>query len=313
MEDESQEQKLREEFSNYERTVWIINCLEGHLRKYYNDLLSCFDRFPQIPNGSENPLTPDFTVVFVGSYEIIGEVKRSLGNQEESIKNKYQQLKRYDRKLLLKAKPGATHSHESQNHDVVLFINVEFAKKEASKLCELVKADRSRGTFKRGLSVFAQICDSQQAKVKWIFDWISCSDRLNDDVLPKGRRLSERHQDNGETIIVYPEVYAGMQAIHNFCNDNPPDVYLAVVLWSRIFPKLIPQDLRETWVMEKDCQGTVEFEVPPDSITDYSKKFLGYSLRKASLENVLLLLAKAGLVEKKSSGSYKIHYRKFRP
>jgi hypothetical protein len=131
--------------------------------------------------------------------------------------------------------------------------------------------------------------------------------------LPKGRRLSERHQNAGETIVVYPKVYAGLQAVHNFCNDDPPDVYLAVVLWSRIFPKLIPQDLREAWVMEKDCQGPVEFEVPLDSITDYSKKFLGYSLRKASLENVLSLLIKAELVEKKSNGAYKIYYRKFHP
>ena len=89
MGDESQEQKLREEFSNYERTVWIVNCLEGHLRKYYEDLLLCFDRYPKIPNGDNHSLTPDFTAVFVGPYEIVGEVKRSLGEKEEYVRENY--------------------------------------------------------------------------------------------------------------------------------------------------------------------------------------------------------------------------------
>lgn len=59
---------LRIDFTNYERTVWVVNSIEGHLVKYYSDLLTCFDRFPEFPREGADPLTPDFAVSFVGDY-----------------------------------------------------------------------------------------------------------------------------------------------------------------------------------------------------------------------------------------------------
>jgi hypothetical protein len=308
----SVEQKLREEFSNYERTVWTVNSIEGHLRKHYSDLLKCFDRYPRLPRPDRAPLTPDFCVVFQGPYALVGEVKRALGLDQVSITTRYAQLKGYDEKLHLRSAPGGAYDYESDSHDILLFINLEYAKKEAKKLSELIAGDRKLGHFQRAVSVFGATYDSQQAKAKWIFTWIESSgESLRDTNLPVARRLSKRHQEDGEAIVVYTDEFAGLQAVHHFCNDEPPDVYLAVLLWSRVFPKLITRDRREPWV-DADCQGVVEIDVTAGDLAKYATNQLGYGVKTEGIRKVLDLLVKADLADHGKAEEFKINYRRFR-
>jgi hypothetical protein len=48
MDKQERERQLKCDFSNYERTVSIVNAIEGHLRRYYKDLIVYFDRYPAI-------------------------------------------------------------------------------------------------------------------------------------------------------------------------------------------------------------------------------------------------------------------------
>src|SRR5439155_2424216 len=92
------------------------------------------------------------------------------------------------------------------------------------------------------------------------------SDHLSDNGLPPDKRLSIRHQDDRESLVIYTNEFAGVQTQHPFCNDEPPAVYTAVLLWAKVFPNLIPADKRAEWTLEENNQGTVEFSLTIDAI-----------------------------------------------
>jgi len=304
------EKELRIEFSNYERTVWVINSIEGHFRRYYKSMLRYFDRYPKI-KVDEKVITPDFTVVFAGPYEIVGEVKRALGKQE-GIEKRYSQLKQYDRKLRLRIADGDTYQHETTNHDILLLINVEYARPESKTLQQMLSADREKGAFNRALSVFSTSYDNQAARSRWVLIWEPDTDKLRDSILPQVQRLSERHQDRGEPILIYPDEFTGVQAVHWFCNDNPPSIYVAVVLWSKIFPRLLTAEQRQTWTLDSDCQGSIDVEVTVDQVVDATRQFVNYPIKTALIKQVLELLTKPRLTEKRADGKFIIHFRRLR-
>jgi hypothetical protein len=303
--------ELRKEFTNYERTVWLINCIEGHLKKQYAPHLCFFDRYPKIPQDSESALTPDFTVVFKGPYEIVGEVKRALG-RDEKLEQNFEQLKGYDRELSLRLNDGDAYNHKTTKHDLLVLVNLEHAAAEAIKLRELVEGERAKGKFKRAVSVFSATNDGQQAKPRWIMVWQDKSDKLRDMALAPGSRLSERHQEKYESIVVYPDSFAGPQSVHWFCNDNPPLIYLAVILWAKIFPRMMSPEKREAWTLEADCQGIVDIDVLLSEVCDKSKTYLSHSLKKNTVKSVLEFLVKAKLATRKKDDSYVVHFRRFK-
>lgn len=303
---------LRIEFTNYERTVWVVNSVEGHLVKYYSDLLICFDRFPEFPREGLDPLTPDFTVSFIGDYHLIGEIKRALGGSEKAVEETFEQIADYAQTLRFKTVAGGAHDHEVERHDIIVFVNLEHARKEARKLRQLVLAARERGEFGSAIAVFSATYDSQQAKARWIFECVNEeSDRLTDDALPEERRLSKRHQDDANTIVVYPDQFTAIQAVHHFCNDNPPAIYTAVILWSRVFPRLIPAEDRARWTLEENNRGVIELKTSMDEVVKMLER-LRIGVRKKHIRNAVDLLATASLVIKHDAGNLTIGFRKFR-
>ena len=196
----------------------------------------------------------------------------------------------------------------------MLFVNLEYAKKEAKALRLLVEAQRKAGKLGRALVLFSATCDDQQARRKWILVWVDeHGDKFRDSMLPEARRFSKRHQDDGESIVIYPDEYTAAQSVDHFCNDDPPPIYIAIILWSRIFPRMIPVDKNQDWV-ERDCVGTVEFDTDVNGIITASQTYLNKYILKAELiKNVLSLLSKAGLVRSCGGGKYTIFYKKFAP
>src|SRR6266478_8029241 len=125
------EDEFKNQFGNYERTVWIVNSINGHLLKYYRDLLDCFDRFPKFPLTGGEFLTPDFAASFHGGFDIVAEIKRALGSNDVSLNETYEQICKYDQPLKFRQSPEGSHERTSKSHDIALFTNLEYAAKEA--------------------------------------------------------------------------------------------------------------------------------------------------------------------------------------
>ncbi len=302
------EDDLKNQFSNYERTVWVVNSIHGHLLKYYRDVLDCFDRFPKFPLTDGEFLTPDFAVSFQSSFDIVGEIKRALGSNDFSLNETHEQICKYDQPLTFRQTPEGPHERTSNSYDIVLFTNLEYAAKEAKNLRELI---HSKGRPKRPVIIFSDTFDSQQTKPRWIFSCLTeFSDRFSDTGLPEERRLSKRHQDDRESLVIYTNEFAAVQTQHPFCNDAPPAVYTAVLLWAKVFPNLIPVDKRADWTLEENNQGTVEFSITIDAlISQLDRQRL--AARKQQVVDALSLLEAAKLVIR-TKNDILIRYRKFR-
>ena len=148
-------------------------------------------------------------------------------------------------------------------------------------------------------------------KPRWIFSCLTeFSDRFSDAGLPKESRLSNRHQDERESLVIYTNEFAGIQTQHPFCNDDPPAVYTAVLLWAKVFPNLIPPDKRSDWTLEENNQGTVEFSVTIDAVISERDRQL-LAIRKQQVVDALILLEAGKLVVRKNK-DITIRYRRFR-
>jgi hypothetical protein len=302
------EEALLIAFSNYERTVWVINSVEGHLRRYYSKFLICFDRFPAFPLSKGVALTPDFAVSFTHDFYFIGEVKRALGFDTRTIEETHEQLCKYDRPLKFRRSSSGRHDQETVSHDLVVFTNIEYARREARRLRSLAK-EQSKPS--RPLIIFSVSFDTQPAKSRWVLSCITdLSDRFSDSKLPEEARLSVRHQDREEPIVIYIAEYAALQATQAFCNDQPPAVYTAVILWARVLPKLIPDEQRRTWALEANLQGTIEFVTSADAIVAESHR-QRLLVKRAHLTEALSLLQTSKLMIARD-GALLVRYRRFR-
>jgi len=309
---EKRRDELLIQFTNYERSVWVVNAVQGHLAKWYADLLKCFDRYPRLPRKDQAPLTPDFTALLDGPYVLLGETKRALGASDVSLEKCFLQLSSYDGDLTIKSSPNGGYDFKTDEHDILVLINTEYALKETKKLMDRLSEARKDGAFVRNLVVFAVAYDTQQMKDKWILSWVTESEKLRDNRLPTKRRLSKRHQDEGEAIVIYPDDYLEFQATHHFCNDDPPAIYLAVLLWSRVFFKLIPLGERQAWV-EGDCTGILAFETDVGVVAKAASERLGYTVAKQQVRNVVELLRRSGLVKKEDQDAFLVRYKRFSP
>lgn len=163
----------------------------------------------------------------------------------------------------------------------------------------------------RPLIIFSVAFDTQQAKSRWVLSCITdLSDRFSDSKLPEDARLSVRHQDHEEPIVIYIAEYAALQATQAFCNDRPPAVYTAVILWARVLPKLIPDDQRKMWALEANLQGTVEFLTSMDAIVAESHR-QRLVVKRAHIFEALSLLEASKLVISQD-GKLRVRYRRFR-
>lgn len=302
------EDELKIQFSNYERTVWVVNSIEGHLLKYYGKELIHFDRFPRFPQEGGQPLTPDFAACFVGDFNLIGEVKRALGTSGFALAATHEQICRYDQALKFRKSEGSAHDHEVKSHDILIFANIEYARKEAKQLRGLI---RETGRPKRPVIIFSVTFDNQQLKPRWILSCLTdFSDRFSDAGLPAEKQLSRRHQDDEESLIISTSEFAAIQATHAFCNDTPPPIYTAVMLWARVLPKLMPAEMRATWALEENLRGTIEFSVPVEALVA-EKERRRLAVRKQHVMDALALLESAKLVTVQNN-EVVIRYRRFR-
>ena len=192
----------------------------------------------------------------------------------------------------------------------MVFVNVEYAQKESKQLRQLID---EQGKPERPVILFSVAFDQQQAKARWVLSCItSRSGRFSDGKLPEDKRLSKRHQDDEEPIIIYTNEFAALQATQAFCNDRPPAIYTAVILWARVFPRLMPKEIRASWALDENLQGIVEFSTTLEDVIAERKRLL-LSMRRPHVIEAINLLEAGNLLVRKKNDELVVRYRRFRP
>jgi hypothetical protein len=91
-------ERLMHGFRTYDRAVDVVSAFEMAFTTSRTDVpgtVRHFERFPRIPDPPGNPLTPDFSVVFVDGAGLVGETAR-IALHENSVDDLCAQIAKYD-------------------------------------------------------------------------------------------------------------------------------------------------------------------------------------------------------------------------
>ena len=121
---------------------------------------------------------------------------------------------------------------------------------------------------------------------------------LHDDDWPENCRLSSRFVE--ETLSVSPRYFVDGKAEKPLVNDQAPPIYLAILLWTQVFPEM---------ALANDKS---EFQVTSTELASALRERYGRG-KKADVEDALALLREAGLANRPGGGAHwRIRYRKLR-
>lgn len=295
---------LREAFRVHDQTVDIVSCWQSFLQHSFPEALQYFDRFPEDP---ETELTPDFTAHF-GDYGLIGEIKRTFPKDQTAFEKEMEQLISYDQQMELQCDDqGNRDTPETQDILLVLFdpsAAFEIAKRVQDYLSERDEA------LTGNLVIIDSFYEDSSVKSRYVFRAIPGQPMgFRDESLPEEKRLQTKVVEEQKSISVYPKHFVDIKAREVLCNDQPPPLYMAVFLWTRVFYDLLSDDQKEIWRLENP-QKTLEIEISPEDLTDkLNEDYLREGAARLQwVRKALAFLESAGLATETSSG-YTIQYR----
>jgi len=259
-------QRLKDESDNYEQTVLAIISF-AHLLRYDDSkkeflpdsLFFIGRKMDTSPNNRISPkknVTPDLILQLNPNYGIVGEVKKSLPQNQEFWKKYFKQLQKYDDDL----KGWKTINETIKKIDLV-FLTDYLLK---SEVLEYIKQKTQSGEFKIDnnfcIVTFARL---HQAHEKFTFENISgkFSDRGTNEILkigaPRPMIIEELLEYNKDFTV-------------KFYDSPPPLPYMMMILWDNIFSNVRTV---EQYVDEKGKKQQ-KFEVNIDILThELQEKF----------------------------------------
>lgn len=243
-----------------------------------------FDRYPSLehPDDPENKITPDFLVDFPKhDYRIIGEICR-LPADDDGFDSQLAQPKLYAR--------------SSDNVDVLFLIHHSFAEKNEKRALE-------RGLLSEtGEQVIfvSFVRESLGGNFWWYFQRASRFRQVDfRDGFVGEWSLHHRMTETMDGVHVPSKRWGAYKAMHPTCNDAPYPIYMACLLWDKVFPKMIRPARYEDSVAEG---GTPVWKIVADeaSIRDKARFYLNNDrIRTSWVRRALELLADAKRAEKR--------------
>ncbi|WP_255197998.1 hypothetical protein [Halorarius litoreus] len=305
-------QHYRNKFHVYDQAVDVISCWESLLRYSYAELFDefYFERFPSIPRDDDDKddLTPDFTAYFNEDYGIIGEVKRTFPNDDVAFNSTISQIAGYDATLPLKTASGGRDVPETC--DILLVISGSSAPQIGTRLRKkLVEENLFR--FDANLVLVRYQYNTDATLSRYEFQRVTqLEDEFRDEPLPDDISLSNNLGEEGDydTVPVFPKHFAPLKVQKPLCNDQPPEPYLATILWHKVFPEYLSLDEYRQW-RNGTAQKTMEFTDSPQGICDHLNDYMKEgTARRRWVRDTLQFLEEANLADFES-GDYTIGFR----
>ena len=293
-------------FVTYDVAVDIVSCFESFFNNSdYKDQLIYFDRFPSIPPKG---LTPDFTVLF-DDYGLIFELKKTFPREEKPFEKEIRQLLKYDLNLELKAnEQGKRVNPETQ--DIVLIIDNQDSNKIFKRINQKIKED-PKFEFKNNL-IFLDYAFRSDTGCYSFRKYAGSNSIFRDTSLPEKVQLEKALGQDCDSLLITPEQFMEYKAIKVMCNDPPPNLYMAVFLWSKILHSYL------------DAEQLVEYRrgnprkiqnicIDIDNLITYlNKKYIpNGNIHRGWINDTLSFLEKANLASIDSDKRVTIHYHNF--
>lgn len=229
-------------FTIYDQAVDVVSCWQAILTHGYKNKLQYFDRFPNIPPRG---LTPDFTVLFKNGYGLIFEIKRTYPNEDIAIRKEIRQLKSYDSNLSLKADDSGNRATPNVT-DIVLILNTTHSNMIFTRINKILK-DNDFG-FNNNSIFLDYLYLPENNYPKYAFrKFMGDNRKFRDEVLPKKSRFEYILGDQVKDLECPIKYFIPYKIIEVLCNDAPPELYMAVYLWSKIFYSFLDDYQIEDW------------------------------------------------------------------
>lgn len=216
----------------FDETVDIVSAFE-YLYTEQSEMAATvehFERFPSVPNPSgHDDLTPDFTVLFKDGTGLIGEVK-SLPRHDNGVDKICQQLLAYDQIGSLPVADGTT--VPVKHADLMLVVPVGVSTPALRRILDERLADPDHPYSPSRAPVILQ---ESRTPEKYCFQHLPHF--LNGTFREGGR------EGLGKWLALNPfppsvSLFAGIKAARPFVNDPTDPLYLAILLWSKVFSTL---------------------------------------------------------------------------
>lgn len=297
--------RLLREFGGYDQTVDVVSCCQSFLNFHQSGYLTYFDRYPEIPPSG---LTPDFTAL-LGEYGLVGEVKRTFPKGDDAFRKEIEQLASYDSPFSFRCdKEGNRQTPPTQDIVLVLF-SPSNSLEIASRIGDF--QDRGEVTFTKNLVLLEAIYDTSDAISHYVFRKIPVGSRpFRDSSLPAEIRLEAILGVQKRSINVYPKHFKSYKVREVFCNDDPPPLYTAVYLWTKVFYTLLTPDEIEVW-RRGNPQKSVSVPVVPGDLSRKinSEHIPGGNVRASWVRTALEFLEGCGLATARPSSEFEVQYR----
>jgi hypothetical protein len=304
-------QKWRNEFHVYDQAVDVVSCWETALGHIYSDVFNdyYFERFPSIPSDdTEDDLTPDFTVFFNDEYGIIGEVKRTFPDNDVAFNKELDQIANYDSDLEIRT--GNDDRVAPETCDIILIISGSSAPQIGTRIKDRLGPAR-QFQIDRNIVLLRYQYNSDATLSRYEFQRVTQLDHeFRDTSLPDDISLSSLLGEEGDydTMKVYPKHFTPLKARKPLCNDQPPEPYLASILWHKVFPEFLSDEDYRRW-RTGSAQKTIEFTQPATEITDTLNDYMHEGqARRRWVVAALDFLDTANLANR-DSGHYKVRFR----
>ena len=298
-------EKLINEFTIYDQAVDVVSCWESIFKYGYKDELLYFDRFPNIP---PNNLTPDFTVLFDDKYGIIFEIKRTFPKNDEAFKKEMRQLFSYDENLAFKA-DNSEKRIIPKVHDIVLVVSAMDSYQILSRLKKITN-ELKEFSFNNKIIVIEYFYQTNRTS-RYVFRKLMGENgSFKDTSLPLERRLEHILGDKSEPFKCYPRHFMKYKINEIICNDRPPELYMAVFLWSKVFYNYLNREQQIDW-RRGNTQKIQVINIDLNHLLiDLNTKYISQgNIRKGWIMDTIKFLEDAGLASMKSGDKVEINFR----
>jgi hypothetical protein len=297
---------LINDFKTYDQAVDVVSCLESVFKFGYKNWLSYFDRFPYI---SSRDLTPDASVLFDEKYGLIFEVKRTFPKDDVGFKKEVEQLLSYDKKLEFKCdSSGRTLIPET--HDIVLIISATQSNQIFNRLNKLIDEDQDF-RFENNLIFMEYFYNTSDTEARYVFrKYMGKNRKFRDEFLPEKERLEYILGECSKSLECYPRHFMQYKVSQVLCNDKPPELYMAVFLWTKIFYSYLSEEQKKDWSRgnHKRIQNiSINYNELCSNLN--SNYIIDGNIRRGWIVDAICFLEAANLAKREPDDQAYIHYR----
>lgn len=276
-------QRLMREYEIYDQAVDVVSAFEFlfTLPKDMAATVQHFERFPKIPTGASDPDTPDLTVLFTDGTALVGEVAR-LSLQPKSVDSACDQLLRYNNLTRVHDAAGFANVTDV---DVVLFVPLDIGPDAVDRIIYERMLDSTHPYKPSKAPCIVQFARDPD---RYMFQRIN--DAKNGSIDGHGREphLGARIRK----INVPASGFTAIKATSKFMNDPIKPLYLAVILYTQVWPTEQKGKVAETRVTPAETARTLQKLYRAGTAND--------------VRSTMALLISAGLAVDNKDGTYTV-------